>query len=119
MPRTPLPERLRVQLWLARARITRILRFLKGEFWCRLRHNPNIRHLGGYGGTDVFGRRQKEYWNISCLVCHNTWETRRPPKPLTPEQCREMKAAFGSMWVGPDGSDGKGWSPHNTENLAG
>ena len=80
-------------------RITEILRYLRGEWWCRFRHKPLMTSLGGYGGRDVWGRRRGAYHGVWCVVCNRRWEKTGEPRPLTTEQRAACAATFGRMWV--------------------
>ncbi len=81
-----------------RARI--VINYLIGEWYCRRFHRPLFSSIGGIGGTDVWGRRQREYYGLRCVKCSRHWEKRGEPKPLTPEQEQACAQAFGSMWRG-------------------
>lgn len=53
-----------------------LIRYIKGRVWCMWRHAPVIRLLGGYGGTDHWGRRRGAYHDMWCVSCGNRWEQR-------------------------------------------
>ena len=51
-------------LWLIK-----IYRYYKGRLWCITFHSPVVRCMGGYGGTDHFGRRRKySLWTGSWVL---------------------------------------------------
>ena len=97
-------------LWISRMRMRWYLhvtvkwKWLKGECWCRFRHRPLFRGLGGWGGRDVWGRKREAYSDMRCLVCRNLWQTMRPHKPLTRAQNQACAEVFGTMWVGDKGT---------------
>ena len=85
-------------------RVTAKWNWLKGEFWCRFRHRPLMRGMGGWGGRDVWRRKRELYSDMRCLVCGNDWQTTRASKPLTRAQTRACAEVFGTMWVGDKGT---------------
>ena len=58
-------------------KIKLIWNYIKGEIWCRNIHKKLMSSAPGFGGRDVFGRRQKRYTPILCPICNNQWETKR------------------------------------------
>lgn len=54
--------------------VSKIFRFFKGRAWCLTFHAPVIRELGGYGGSDHFGRRRRAYHSMWCVKCGNRWD---------------------------------------------
>lgn len=80
---------------------------LKGHYFCQRFHAPLFRELGGYGGTDIWGRRRKQFWRMWCTECDNHFDTVIPPKRKTVEQRKACAKAFGDMWHKSEDGDPK------------
>ena len=75
-------------------RIRIILKYFKGEYFCRIFHKPLIYSFGGFGFRNLFGKYVgKPYSIYMCANCGIFWESSRKPKPLTEEQKKIVKEA--------------------------
>jgi hypothetical protein len=78
-------------------KLKNIFNYFKGEYYCKKFHNPVFVSMPGYGGRDHFNRKRQSYYPKWCVVCDNRWESKNY-KPLTEEQKKACKKAFGNMW---------------------
>jgi len=75
--------KLRYKLYELKWAILKVWSYYKGRLYCLRMHEPVIRNLGGYGGSNHWGQRRKAYHGMWCVVCGTRWEQPDCNEPTT------------------------------------